>query len=303
MKMSKEVKIGLFAVVVFVISFFVLNYLRGEDIFNREIDLVSSYDSIEGLVASAPVYIKGYKAGKVVDVTYNPNTESFDVLCSVKKEFNIPVDSKMTIYSVDIMGGKGIKIDLGYSDEYAEDGAWLSPAFEAGLMDGLSSGLAPLMEKVGNTIDSLSVTVAGINDILSETNKSRIHATLKHLEATMADVRSISSSVNGKSDELNDFIDNLAILSQRLSPVMDKVDSTMTGLSSVVGTINEADIEGVIQSFKSLLEKMNDPDGSIGKLLTDGSVYNSVDALLNDIDSLVKKIEENPKKYIRISIF
>ena len=48
---------------------------------------------------------------------------------------------------------------------------------------------------------------------------------------------------------------------------------------------------------------MNDPDGTIGKLFVDNSVYNSVDSLLNNIDSLVKKIEENPKKYIKISVF
>lgn len=48
---------------------------------------------------------------------------------------------------------------------------------------------------------------------------------------------------------------------------------------------------------------MNDPDGTIGKLFVDNSVYDSVDELLKDIDSLVGKIEENPKKYIRISIF
>ena len=52
-----------------------------------------------------------------------------------------------------------------------------------------------------------------------------------------------------------------------------------------------------------LLENINDPDGTVGKLLNDGSVYNSVDSLLNDVDALVKKIQENPKKYIKISIF
>ena len=48
---------------------------------------------------------------------------------------------------------------------------------------------------------------------------------------------------------------------------------------------------------------MQDPDGSLGKLLTDGSVYDSLDAILADVDRLVRKIEENPKKYIRISVF
>ena len=71
MKMSKELKIGSFAVMVFVLSFFVINFLRGEDIFNREIELTASYDNVEGLVPSAPVYIKGYKAGKVVEVEYD----------------------------------------------------------------------------------------------------------------------------------------------------------------------------------------------------------------------------------------
>ena len=69
MNHSKELKIGIFVVTVLVVSFFLINYLRGEDIFNREIELVSRYDNIEGLVASAPVYIKGYKAGKVAEVT------------------------------------------------------------------------------------------------------------------------------------------------------------------------------------------------------------------------------------------
>lgn len=303
MKMSKELKIGSFAVMVFVLSFFVINFLRGEDIFNREIELTASYDNVEGLVPSAPVYIKGYKAGKVVEVEYDKEQQIFDVVCSIKKEFMIPVDSRMTIYSVDIMGGKGVKIDLGSSAEYVEDGDRLEPAFEAGLMDGLSAGIGPLIDKVGNTLDSLSVTVAGINSILNDANRSRISSTLKHLDATMADVRAIASEVNGKSDELNLFIDNLAALSEKLAPVMEQVDSTMTSVTSVVNKIDRSDIEGVIESFNSLLKKIDDPEGTVGKLLVDGSVYNSLDSLLSDIDSLVRKIEENPKKYIRISVF
>ena len=129
MNHKKELKIGIFVVTVLVVSFFLINYLRGEDIFNREIELVSSYDNIEGLTASAPVYIKGYKAGKVSEVMYRPETDDFKVICSVPKEFRIPSDSRMTIYSVDIMGGKGVRIDLGLSETLVADGDYLEPAF------------------------------------------------------------------------------------------------------------------------------------------------------------------------------
>ncbi len=303
MKISKEFKIGLFVAVVLTASFFLINYLRGEDIFDNEIELTSTFGTIEGLVPSAPVYIKGYKAGKVADIIYDASEENFKVTCSVRKEFRIPEDSYMTIYSVDIMGGKGVKIDLGTSDVAADDGDILRPAFEAGLMDGLSAGVGPLLEKVTSTLDSLEVTVAGINRMLSEENSANISRTLAHLERTMADVEGIAAGINGKSDELNMFMDNLASVSERFVEISDKANETMTDVSSIAASLSETEVKELVESFRILLENINDPDGSIGKLLTDGSVYDSVDELLNDVDSLVKKIEENPKKYVRISIF
>ena len=82
-----------------------------------------------------------------------------------------------------------------------------------------------------------------------------------------------------------------------------KVDTTLTGVNSVVNTVNASDIEGLITSFRSLLESINDPEGSVGKLLNNDSVYNSVDSLLIEINSLVEKIQENPRKYLKISVF
>jgi phospholipid/cholesterol/gamma-HCH transport system substrate-binding protein len=303
MKYSKEFKIGVFVVVVLTASFFVINYLRGKDIFNKEIEIVSEYPDVAGLVESAPVFIKGFKAGKVSDVAYHPETELFKVTCSVKKEFRIPADSKMTIYAVDIMGGKGVKIDLGNSDIAVEDGGTLASAFEAGLLDGLAAGLEPLMTKVGNTLDSLSVTVSGINAMLSESNRNSIARTLAHLEKTMRDVNGIAAAVNGRSEEISAFIVNLENISLKLGSMVEKADTLVGEVGEVVATLNESDIEALVSSFQTLLQNINDPDGTVGKLLVDGSVYDSVDELLRDVDSLVKKIQENPKKYLKISVF
>lgn len=301
--MKKEFKLGLFAVIIMVASFFLINYLRGEDIFNREIELVSRYENVEGLVASAPVFIKGYKAGKVTEVVYDSEKEDFKVVCSVSKDFRIPSDSRMTIYSVDIMGGKGVRIDLGQSEAAAQDGDDLTPAFEAGLMDGLAGSVGPLLEKVSNTLDSLSVTVSGVNRMLADENQTAFRHTLAHLEKTMSNISSISASVEEKSDELEAFIDDLSVLSSKFGGIADKLDTTMGDVSSIVSSLDENDIKEIVSSFKSLLENINDPDGTIGKLLVDNSVYDSVDALLSDVDTLVRKIQENPKKYIKISVF
>jgi len=301
--MKKELKIGIFAVTVLAVSFFVLNYLRGEDIFNREAEYVSSYSNVEGLVASAPVYIKGYKAGKVTDVIYEPSEDKFYVTCSVSKQFAVPADSKMMIYSVDIMGGKGVRLDLGDAVEMAADGDTLASGFEAGLMDGLSSEIGPLLSKVGMAVDSLSVTISGVNGILTEKNRSRISNSLANLEHTLANVKDISANIDGKSEQIDVFIDNLAALSTQLGALVAKADSTMAGASKFVDSVNEADIAGTVESLKRLVDNINNPDGSVGRLLTEDDVYNSVDSLLSDIDELISKIKENPKKYLKISVF
>ena len=303
MKYSKELKIGIFVIAILVISFFVINYLRGKDIFNREVEYISMYDDLEGLFVSAPVYVKGKKAGKVSDISYDRDKDSFEVTCSISKEFRIPSDSRMTIYSVDIMGGKGIRIDLGTSGELAGDGDFLAPDSAPDLISGLVDNLGPLLGKVNNTIDSLSLTVSSVNKLLSDGNIASINRTLSHLERTMLNLRKVSGVIDGRSAELEEFIMNLARLSESFNGIAQKVDTAMTGVSSVVTKIDSADIEGVVTSFKSLLEKMNDPDGTVGKLLVDGSVYDSVDSLLKDVDSLVNKIQDNPKKYIKFTIF
>lgn len=300
MKVSKEFKIGLFVIVVITASFFLINYLRGKDIFNREMEISARYSDVEGLVASAPVYIKGYKAGKVISVEYEPSADDFMVTCSVMKEFRIPADSRMIIYGVDIMGGKGIKIEPGTSSEMILDGEVIQGTSEPALLDGLAAGVAPLMDKVGNTLDSVNVTVASVNRILEEGSISR---TLAHLENTMVDVSSIAAVLDGKSAELDAFVDDLASLSSRFVLMAEKADTLVTDISSTVSKINGEDISEVVTSFRELLENINDPDGTLGRLLTDDSVYENVDSLLFDIDSLVKKIQENPKKYIKISVF
>lgn len=301
--MKKELKIGIFAIVVLVLSFFVLNYLRGKDIFNREIDVVAHFENVDGLVASAPVYIKGYKAGQVSEVTYSSSTGDFTVICSVSKDFNIPVDSRMNISSLDIMGSKGVKIELGTSQDCISDGGSISSGHEAGLVDGLAASVEPLIQKITSTLDTLSVTISGVNGVLSNDNVASIGRSLADLEATLSNVKSFAKGINEKSGQINDFIDSLSEFSASLGGIVEKIDTTVSGVNGFVDTLNAADIEGLVLSFKSLLENINNPEGTVGQLLTSDSVYNSVDSLLNHVNSLVEKIEENPKKYLKISVF
>ena len=253
MKHTKELKIGIFVIVILVASFFLINYLRGEDILNREYEVVGNYANVEGLVASAPVYVKGYKAGKVSEVNYLTQTGRFEVVCSIANEFQFPEDSKMIIYAVDIMGTRGVRIDFGESEVFAQDGAALTSEYEQGLLDGLGASIQPLLAKVGNTLDSLSNVVSGVNDMLSDDNVKHISRTLANLDRTMANVNGISKTINGKSADLDKFVTDLATFSGKLEGIASKVDSTVVGVNGVVGQLNDSDFQGLVNSFKGLV--------------------------------------------------
>lgn len=301
MKISREFKIGVFVILVLVSTFFIINYLRGRDILGNENEYVAYYDDIQTLSVSSPVMIQGYQAGTVTEIDYIPETRSFKVTCSIDKKFTIPVDSKIALYSTSIMGGKGVLIQIGSSEELAEDGAELASASLPDLLSTLGDNIGPLLTGIDSLMDSLSVTVSGINRLLDDTNQKYLSSILRNLDKTVKEAGKVVSAID--SDQVSAIVDDLAELSAGLSPIMAKVDSTMAGLNTVAGELAESDIKALVDSVNSLLQKVQDPDGTLGKILNDGAVYDSVDKLINDITTLVNAIKENPKKYIKISVF
>ena len=286
MKASKELKIGIFVILVLVLSFFVINFLREKDLFNRDIEVSAKYPDVCGLTASAPVYFKGYKAGTVSSIEYDRETGEFLETCTVDRGFGLSAGTRMVIYSVDLLGGKGVELVPGTSAEILDDGAVIP-----------GETRPDLLASVGDEI------LSSINRILGKENRDGLAAAIGHIDRTMANIESISSVIGGRSAEIDGLLANLHEVSASLASVMEKADTAMADIGNVAAALDESDIRGLVTSFRELADSVRDPDGSVGKLLADGGVYDSLESLLADIDSLVRQIEENPKKYIKISLF
>lgn len=303
MKASKELKIGIFVILVLVLSFFVINFLREKDLFNRDIEVSAKYPDVCGLTASAPVYFKGYKAGTVSSIEYDRESGEFLVTCTVDRGFGLSAGTRMVIYSVDLLGGKGVELVPGTSAEILDDGAVIPGETRPDLLASVGDEILPLAGKISSAVDSLNVTVSSINRILGKENRDGLAAAIGHIDRTMANIESISSVIGGRSAEIDGLLANLHEVSASLAAVMEKADTAMADIGNVAAALDESDIRGLVTSFRELADSVRDPDGSVGKLLADGGVYDSLESLLADIDSLVRQIEENPKKYIKISLF
>ena len=109
--MRKELKVGIFAVLVLIVGWGVVRYLKGSSVFSKTNTYYAYYEQVSGLQPASYVVLYGVKVGSVTNITLDENpSKGVEVEFTVDKRYKIPVDSKAKIFSDGIMGGKAIDI-------------------------------------------------------------------------------------------------------------------------------------------------------------------------------------------------
>lgn len=294
--MRKEIKIGAFAVIVLAVALFMIEFLKGKDIFSRNNTYYIIYPSVEGLSVSTGVTVGGYAAGVISDIAYNRQTMDYTVSASVSREFDIPEDSFIEIYSSDILGTKKLRVKMGSSPVMATSGDTLRGCMETDMLSSVTGSLDSLMRSIGTTVES-------VNLILNEENRAEFRLLLKRLNSTAGNLEKISAMLQSKSPDIETLLSNLSSISATLDSAATAISGTAANAEAITASLNEADLKGMTDSIRSLAGRLQSPDGSIGKLMRSDSLYNTLTALSSDLDSLVNSIRRDPKKYIKISIF
>ncbi len=303
LKLTKEQKIGLFAILTLASIYLVINYLKGKDLFSGSITYYTVYHNVEGLNTTGPVYIRGLKVGTVEYVEYNQQKDDFLVKLKVKNSYKLPDNSIVEIYSTDLLGTKALRINIGDSKSYLSDKDTLKSTTEEGLTDMLKSQFLPLKDQISELVANLNKTLDNVNGLIDDEAKKHIAQSLEDLSQTLNGTKLIVQNIQKSNPEITRLIENITAISDQLGTTTQKLNSSLDNVSEITDSLKSADLAGTIRSLKDLLEQMNNPEGSVGKLLKTDSVHNSIDRLIRDLDTLVKNINDNPKKYIKVSVF
>lgn len=301
--LTKTQGIGLFVVIVLLGIYLVINFLKGEEIFNGRTRYYTVYQNVEGLTATSPVYIRGLKVGTIEDISYDAVKDNFIVRFAVKSEYAIPANSVMEIYSSDLLGGKSIRINLGDSDIHAKSNDTLKSNIVPDMISMLTGELAPMKEELSEMMHNMTSVLANINTILDTNAKTNISQALANLNRTLENTKGITSNLNTLSPQIKSAVENLEKLSASLGASGNNITSSLENINKITADLSEADIDATIKSLKDLLEKLQNPEGTIGKLMATDSMHNSLDSLVQSLNVFVEKMTENPKKFLKISVF
>lgn len=294
MKLTKEIKIALVAIVGILIMYFGINFLKGMNLFSTNNAYYMTFDDIQGLGASTPIYADGYKVGTVDGMEYDYKENGpIKVKVDINKDLRIPQGSKAEIVK-DLMGNLQVNLLLANNPrERVEPGGIIPGAVNGGMMD-KAANLIPVVEKMLPKLDSI---LTSVNALLAD----------PALAASLHNVETITSNLTVSTRELNTL---MAGLNKQVPGMIGKTNGVLDNTNRLTANLASLDVQGTLNKVNQTLEsahqfteKLNSNQGSLGLLMNDTKLYDNLTSTMSHADSLVIDLKAHPKRYVHFSVF
>lgn len=294
MKLTKEIKIALVAIVGILVMYFGINFLKGMNLFSTNNAYYMTFDDIQGLGASTPIYADGYKVGTVDGLEYDYKENGpIKVKVDINKDLRIPQGSKAEIVK-DLMGNLQVNLLLANNPrERVEPGGVIPGAVNGGMMD-KAANMIPVVEKMLPKLDSI---LTSVNALLAD----------PALAASLHNVETITSNLTVSTRELNTL---MAGLNKQVPGMIGKANGVLDNTNRLTANLASLDVQGTLNKVNQTLEsahqfteKLNSNQGSLGLLMNDTKLYDNLTSTMGHADSLVIDLKAHPKRYVHFSVF
>ena len=303
MKIRREFKIGIFAIIVILVSWWGISWLGGQDLFKSYNTYTVYYDEVsKDLQVSSRVYIRGVNVGNVQEIALDG--DKVKVVIAVEEQYaDMIPDNTVALITEGMMGGAQIVLEQGDSKSIAEDGATLEGRLDEGLMGLLADKGTELIDNLNTTIGNLDQTVSSVNGILDD-NRENIGKVVANIESLSREVNSLVSNSKG---DINTALNDLASFTTMLKENTASIESMLGNLNKFSGNLADSDIIAnlttTVEELNGIIATIESGEGSLGKLLKDDTIHNSLDETVNSLNALLTDLKEHPMRYVHFSLF
>lgn len=296
MKNKNEIKTGILVVIGIGLFIFGFSYLKSNDIFVGDRTFYAVYDDVEGVVKGTPVTVNGFPVGSIQDISFLKNNNLL-VKFRVENDLTFSINSIAQIYETGLIGGKALSIiPANDNSRIAVSRDTLKSSVAPGLTELVNEKLTPLQENIESMIVSANEVLSKVSLIFDDSTRTNLKTIVSDFTETIRDLKETSAVL--KSNKLN------------IDKIIDNALDISTDLSEISKTINQSELDLIISNFKIfsndlalILEKINDSNGTISKLIENDTLFQNLNNASKSIDLLLEDIRLNPKRYIHFSIF
>jgi len=279
-------------------TIFLLFLLTDPATFRGRYQITTTVDNAMGLRTGDPVQMRGVTIGQVHGFEMAREGGSVVITLEVEGEWLIPEGSSTQLVSPGLMAPKTVEVLPGPGPGTIDRGDLLPGITVKGLLDDTES----LGEKGQLALDR-------ITELLSPENLDAIGNSAGGLSTLVGDLSDIvaseSNNLKALIESLSRAADGLAEATAGGPELREDLTSTMAAADSLMARLNATSesIEGVVASLETILTRMENGEGTLGKLSVDDSLFNSLSAAVESARLLMDDVRENPGRYINVSIF
>jgi phospholipid/cholesterol/gamma-HCH transport system substrate-binding protein len=289
----REVQVGLLTVIAVVTLVIGMMWFKNVDLSDEQLRYQVDFARVEGLREGDRVQIRGIRTGEVESLTLLPTAVRVQIKMSEKA--NLCEDAVVILGEKGIVGEIVLEIDPGLGN----------PADEGHIFQGRTAGtIAAMTDAAGEALEEMLVLTAKVTELVEEVKEqgkvvetlAQAHETLgkidNMIERNQADIEVSLANLVVATEGLREFVE-----SGKVGDAFDSVDHALAGADSLMINLNTA-----ADRLNLVLDKVEDGDGSLAKMLNDPLLYDRADSTMASVKRLVDAMRRNPKRYFKVNV-
>ena len=288
---TKEVRIGIAAIIALCVLIYGINYLKGIHLFKPSSYFYVKFQNINGLTKSSPVYADGFRVGIVRELYYDYNHPGNVVAeIDVEPDLRIPKGSSAEL-AAEMLGGVRMNLLLANNPrEKYQTGDTIPGGLNSGML-GQVGDLVPQLQKMLPKLDSI---MASLNVLLAD----------PAIPATLHNIENLTANLSATSGQLQTLMNNdIPQLTGKLNTIGDNFVTISGNLKEIDYAAAMQKVDSTLANVKMITDKLGSKDNTVGLLLNDPSLYNNLNATTANAASLLEDLRLHPKRYVHFSLF
>ena len=291
MKIKKETKIGLTGAIALVLLFLGINFLKGAKLFSTQNTYYIRFSNAKALSKNSTVYADGYDVGRVSNILYDyARPGQVLVAIEVDRGLRIPRGSSARLDEA-VLGGCTLNLLLttNLTDSYHP-----GDTIQGSDANGLLSKAADMMPQIEQTVARVDSLLASLNRLVES----------PHVQAILQNTEEVTAHLNQSSQQLNSLLKNdVPQMTSTFNRAGENVVTLTENLNQLQLQATLDSVNTAVGSLHKLLAQAQDPDGTLGRMMNDPTLYNNLNHTIQSADSLVTDLKTNPKRYVHFSVF
>ena len=204
------------------------------------------------------------------------------------------------------MGTKGISFVLGDTSALVVSGDELIGDIEISLQDEVNAQILPLKNKTEELIGSIDSVMTVITTVLNKEARESLSKSLISLDETFTTLSEtmliVDKMVKENQENINSMMTNFSSITENLNSSNSEIKNILSNFSSFSDSLAKADILSTLNKIDAITYKINNGNGSLGKLVNDKELYENLKSASKELDELITDMKLHPERYVSFSI-